>query len=195
MTATAESPPVAVAAPAPAPIGITSPWPRRLLPAVAALLVAGTLLRYGFSTRSLVVAPFLVVLAVLSVIDLETRLLPNKIVLPAAAVALVAQIALHPDQAVEWIGSSFGAAFFLLLAALAKPGGLGMGDVKLALLLGAVLGSDVVVALLLGFGTTWPVFIVLLIRHGRAALKRTIPLGPGLAVAAGFVALLHSPVS
>ena len=88
----------------------------------------------------LVLAFFAAVLVALSVIDVRTRRLPNRIVLPAAALVLAAQIAIAPDRALEWTLGALGAFAFLLAAALLNPAGLGMGDVKLALLLGAALG-------------------------------------------------------
>ena len=66
---------------------------------------------------------------------------------------------------------AFGAAFFLFLAALAYPKGMGMGDVKLALLLGAMLGRTVPVALMIGMFAALVPSIVLFARHGSAARK------------------------
>jgi len=80
------------------------------------------------------------------------------------------------------------ASGFLLVAALAYPGGMGMGDVKLAALLGFMLGWSVSVALLLGFIAALVPSIVLMVRHGREARKMAIPLGPFLALG-GVVAL------
>ena len=80
-------------------------------------------------------------LVVLSAIDLDYRIVPNRIVLPAAAVVLVAHTLIDPS--VEWILAALGASVFLLIAALVYPEGIGMGDVKLALLLGAMLGRSV----------------------------------------------------
>jgi leader peptidase (prepilin peptidase) / N-methyltransferase len=131
------------------------------------------------------------VLAVLSAIDIERRILPNRIVLPSFAIVLVAQVALFPDQAFEWIGAAFGAGLLLLLAALLKPGGVGMGDVKLSLLLGAGLGKGVLTALAAGLFAIWPVALYLYARHGRAAGKIALPFGPFLAFGA-VVALLTS---
>ena len=68
--------------------------------------------------------------------------------MPAAAIVLVAQTMLYPSP--EWALGAFGAAGFLFVAALAYPKGMGMGDVKLALLLGAMLGRNVSVALMVG---------------------------------------------
>src|SRR5207244_8950305 len=114
--------------------------------------------------------------------DLEYRIIPNRIVLPAAAVVLAAQTAVKPSP--EWAIAAVGASGALFLAALAYPGGMGMGDVKLALLLGAMLGRTVPIALLLGMVTALLPAIVLVARHGSAARKMGIPLGPFLALGA-----------
>jgi leader peptidase (prepilin peptidase) / N-methyltransferase len=119
---------------------------------------------------------------VLSAIDLEHRIVPNRIVLPAAAIVLVAQTALHPSP--EWTLGALGAAGFLLLAALAYPAGMGMGDVKLALLLGAMLGRVVGVGLMLGMFAALVPSVYLLARHGSAARKMGIPFAPFLALGA-----------
>jgi leader peptidase (prepilin peptidase) / N-methyltransferase len=145
-----------------------------------ALLMAAAVLVFGLSAQGLVAAAFCAVLVVVSAIDLEHRIVPNRIVLPAAAVALVVQTALQPSA--EWALAAFGAALFLFAAAIAKPGGMGMGDVKLALLLGAVLGRDVVVALMLGMLAALIPSALLFARHGLAARKHTIPFAPALAV-------------
>src|SRR5580765_3980590 len=118
--------------------------------ATSAVLVVACFARFGLSGKAVVGAGFVTVLVLLSAIDLNTRLIPNVIVLPATAVALVAQIALYPDHALEWVLASLGAALFLFLALLVVPGGMGMGDVKLGALMGAVLGTSVVAAILVG---------------------------------------------
>jgi leader peptidase (prepilin peptidase) / N-methyltransferase len=135
-----------------------------------------------------VVAFFVAVLIALSVIDVRTRRLPNRIVLPAAAIVLAAQIAIAPDRALEWTLGALGACGLLLAAALLNPKGLGMGDVKLALLLGAALGWAVAVALFLGFVAAALAGVVMMIRFGWAGRKTTLPLGPFLAI--GGVAAL-----
>ncbi len=81
--------------------------------------------------------------------------------------------ALHPSA--EWALGAFGASLFLFLAALAYPKGMGMGDVKLALLLGAMLGRVVPVALMIGMLAALVPSIVLFARHGMAARKMMIP--------------------
>lgn len=157
-----------------------------------ALALAG-LARFGVTGDGLVVAATLAVLVVLSAIDLRERRLPNRIVLPSAAAALAAHVAVSPDRWLEWLLSAVLASGVLLVAALINPKGLGMGDVKLALLLGAVLGAAVLPALLLGFALVLPVAAVLLFRHGAAARKATLPLGPFLAAGAAVVLLLGGP--
>lgn len=138
--------------------------------------------------QDLVLAFFAAVLVVLAVIDLRTRRLPNRIVLPAAALVLVAQIAIAPDRWVEWTLAAAGAFTFLLAAALVNPAGMGMGDVKLALLLGAALGWAVAPALFIGLAAAALAGVVLVARGGWAARKTAIPLGPFLALG-GLVAL------
>jgi len=148
----------------------------------AALLVAGSVWKFGFHLEALVASFFCLALVAVSATDLEHRIIPNRIVVPAAAIVLAAQTALHPSP--EWAIAGFGASGFLFIAALVYPAGMGMGDVKLALLLGAMLGRTVPVALLLGMITALVPAFVLLARHGSAARKMGIPLGPFLALGA-----------
>ena len=99
-------------------------------------------------SRPLVAILGCAVIVAVTVTDLERRIVPNRIVLPALAVALVVQTLRDPG--LEWILASLGAGGFFLVMALAYPAGLGMGDVKLAAFLGAWLGRDVAVALFVG---------------------------------------------
>ena len=148
------------------------------------VLVAGCFLRFGFSARAFVAAFFVSTLVVLSAIDFERRILPDVIVLPATAVVLAAQIVLFPERAVEWVAAALGASLFLFLALLAYPRGMGMGDVKLALLLGAALGQTVVVGLMVGMLAALVPGVFLIARHGAAGRKMAIPFGPFLAFGA-----------
>jgi leader peptidase (prepilin peptidase)/N-methyltransferase len=156
----------------------------------AALLVACFAV-FGLTAWATLAAAFCAVLVVLSVIDLQHRIVPNRIVLPSAAVALVAHTAIDPSPA--WAVWSLLAAGGLFLAVLAYPKGLGMGDVKLALLLGAMLGSSVTLALMLGFFAALIPSAVLVSRHGAAARKMGVPLVPFLAFGA-VVALFFGDV-
>jgi leader peptidase (prepilin peptidase) / N-methyltransferase len=92
------------------------------------------------------------------------------------------------DPSVEWVAGALGASFFLFAAALAYPNGMGMGDVKLALLLGAMTGRHVPVALMVGMLAALVPSAVLFARHRAAARKMYIPFGPFLALG-GVVAL------
>jgi leader peptidase (prepilin peptidase) / N-methyltransferase len=157
-------------------------WVYPAVELLTALLIAASFLAFGWSGKSFVAAFFCAVLVTISATDLAHRIVPNVIVLPAAAVVLVAQTALEPS--VEWVLAALGAALFLLVAALAYPKGMGMGDVKLALLLGAMLGRTVPVGLMLGMVAALVPSVVLLARHGSAARKMTIPFAPFLAFGA-----------
>ena len=148
----------------------------------AALLIAGCLLRFGATPRALVDAVFCATLVTVSATDLRLRIIPNWIVLPAAVVVLAGMTAVDPSP--QWALGAVGASGFLFLAALAYPSGMGMGDVKLALLLGAMLGRTVPVAMLLGMVSALVPAVFLLARHGSAARKMCIPLGPFLALGA-----------
>jgi leader peptidase (prepilin peptidase) / N-methyltransferase len=159
--------------------GETIPWKYPLVEFLTALLVGASVLAFGFSPEAAVASFFCAALVAVSVGDLERRIIPNRIVLPAAAVVLAAQTLLSPSP--EWALAAFGASLFLFLAALAYPAGMGMGDVKLALLLGAMLGRTVPVAMMIGMIAALVPSTVLLIRHGSAARKMGIPFGPFLA--------------
>ena len=156
------------------------PWVYPAVEITTALLVAGCVLAFGVTLDALVAAFFCAVLVVISATDLAHRIIPNRVVVPAAAIVLAAQTILHPSP--EWALAALGAAAFLLAAAIAYPGGMGMGDVKLALLMGAMLGRTVPVALMLGMLLALLPSVVLLARHGSAARKMGIPFGPFLAL-------------
>jgi leader peptidase (prepilin peptidase) / N-methyltransferase len=158
------------------------------------LLVAGCVWRFGLSAEAAVASAFCCALVAVSAIDLAHRIVPNRIVVPGAVLVLVAQTAIHPSP--EWAIGAVGAAGFLLAAALAYPGGMGMGDVKLALMLGAMLGRTTPVGMLVGMFAALVPSVVLLARHGSAARKMGLPFAPFLAfgaVVALFAghALLH----
>ncbi len=161
-------------------------WRYPAVELATAVLVVACLLEFGLTADALVASYFCAALVVLSAIDIEHQILPDRITLPSAAIVLVAQTALHPS--VEWIAGALGASLFLFLAVLAYPRGMGLGDVKLALLLGAMLGRTVPVALMLGMLSALVPSVVLLTRHGMAARKMKIPFGPFLALG-GVVAL------
>ena len=147
---------------------------------ITGLLVAGSFWKFGFSASAFVASFFCLALVAVSATDIEHRIIPNRIVLPAAAIVLVANTLLHPS--LWWLLAALGASGFLFAAALAYPKGMGMGDVKLALLMGAALGKTVSVAMMIGMVAALIPGLYLLARHGNAARKMRIPFGPFLAL-------------
>jgi leader peptidase (prepilin peptidase) / N-methyltransferase len=165
-----------------APIGLRYP----AVELATALLAAGSVIAFGPTLHALAAGIFCAALVAVTATDLEHRLVPNKVVLPAAAVVLALQLAWHPT--IQWPAAGLGAASFLFLVALAYPSGMGMGDVKLALLLGVGVGRAVPVAIFLAMIAALVPSIVLFARHGLAARKLKIPFAPFLALG-GVVAL------
>ena len=154
-----------------------------LYPAVevgTALLVTACVWKFGLTGEAAVAAFFCAVLVAVTATDLTHRIVPNRIVVPAAALVLIAQTALEPRP--EWALGALGASLFLFVAAVAYPAGMGMGDVKLAVLMGAALGKSVAVALLAGMIFALVPSLFLLARHGSAARKMGIPFAPFLAL-------------
>jgi leader peptidase (prepilin peptidase)/N-methyltransferase len=145
-----------------------------------ALLVAGCVLAFGLTAEAAIAAFFCAVLVAVSAIDLEHRIIPNRIVLPATVVVLVANTA--RDLSPEWAIAALAGSGFLLAAALVYPAGMGMGDVKLALLMGAALGRTVPAALMVGMLAAMVPSLVLFAKHGSKARKMGIPFGPFLAI-------------
>jgi leader peptidase (prepilin peptidase)/N-methyltransferase len=147
-----------------------------------ALLLVGCVLAFGFTLKTAAAAIACGALVVVTATDLERRIVPNGVVVPAAAAVLALRTVAHPSPA--WAIGAVGAAGFLFLAALAYPGGMGMGDVKLALLIGALLGRTTPVAVLIALFLALVPSAVLLARHGARARKIAIPFAPFLAVGA-----------
>lgn len=158
------------------------------------LLIAACFLRFGLTGEAVLASFFCAVLVALSAIDFERYILPDRIVLPSAAIVLAGNIALHPGQAPEWIAAGLGASLFLFIALLVYPKGMGMGDVKLALLLGFMLGRYVGVGLMVGMLAALAPAIFLLARHGAQARKMKIPFGPFLAFGAVVALFWGEPI-
>jgi leader peptidase (prepilin peptidase)/N-methyltransferase len=158
--------------------------------ALTAAAIVAVAARHGFALEFVPAAAFLVTLGVVSVIDFEQRRIPNVIVLPAAAVALVLVALLQPGQVKAAIIGGVGASLFFLIPALVAPRAVGAGDAKLALLIGVVLGVDVVQALIITSFAAGAVAAGLIVAGGSNR-KRTIPLGPFFA-AGGAFALIAS---
>lgn len=123
-------------------------------------------------------------LVLVAAIDIEHRIVPNRVLAPAAVIGIALWAVWEPSHVPESLAAGAGAGLFLLVFALAYPAGMGMGDVKLALLLGAMLGRVVAVGLMLGMLAALAPSFFLLARHGSAARKMGIPFAPFLAVGA-----------
>lgn len=127
----------------------------------------------------------------ITAIDLERQLIPNRLTLPAAILAVVLGTALDLDGELERLIAGAGAALFLGLPALLNPKGMGMGDAKLAGVMGLYLGAPVAPALLIGLVTGVVAGVVIIAMVGMGEGRRTrIPFGPFLsfgAVVAMFV--------
>lgn len=175
---------LATNAPVGAPLLAKVPFSRRLplVTAGTALLAGACGLAFGLTLESLVSAFFCWVLVIVTRTDLEHRLIPDRIVLPAALLVVVGRTVDEPS--VAWVLGGLGAGLGMFLLVLVYPRGMGMGDVKLSLFMGAGLGLAVVPALFLGFIAGAVPAVVLLARHGAAARKQAIPLGPFLALGA-----------
>lgn len=159
-------------------------WRYPALELAAAGLGAGSIVAFGANWRGLAVMVMALALVPVVVIDLEHKLIPNIVVLPAAAIALVFAVLHNPDRWWVPVVGSLGAALFLGILWLLYPRGMGLGDVKLALLLGAVLGASVIPAFFIAFAAGSVLGIVLMARHGAGARKTAIPFGPYLAAGA-----------
>lgn len=145
-----------------------------------AVLAAACLTVFGPTLQGVAAAIFCLALVIVTTADLEYRLIPNRVVLPASAVVLVLMTAADPGP--EWALAALGAGFGMFVVAFAYPAGMGMGDVKLAILMGAALGRGVVPALMLGMVLAVVPAIGLLVRYGKAGRTMGIPFGPFLAL-------------
>jgi leader peptidase (prepilin peptidase)/N-methyltransferase len=163
-------------------------WRYPAVELLTAVLAVACVVAFGVSLHALAAAIFCAALVAISATDVERMIVPNRIVLPAAAVVLALQLASHPS--LEWPVAGLGAALFLFIAALAYPRGMGMGDVKLALLLGVAVGWAVPVALMGGMIAALIPSVVLLAKYGSKARKHAIPFAPFLAL--GGVAALFA---
>ena len=152
------------------------------LPAVilAAGACAVSAIVFGITERGIVAAVVSCVLIVLAAIDLEHRILPNRIVGPAIVVVLALQLAFFPDRALDWLLAGPAAALFLAAPLIFRRDAMGMGDIKLAVLLGAAVGWDVFGAIVIGCLAMVPIALWMLKSDGTIR-NATLPFGPFLA--------------
>ncbi|MGA2320015.1 MAG: prepilin peptidase [Solirubrobacteraceae bacterium] len=156
-----------------------------LVEALTGSLCVGAVLAHH-SPGGIALAVALILLVVpAALIDLEHRIIPNRITALGAVLALLIGLALDPAGEPERLIAAAGAGGFLLLAALAYPGGMGMGDVKLAAMMGLFLGRAVAPALLIALIAGVLLGAAVIARKGaREGRKTAVPFGPFLALGA-----------
>lgn len=160
--------------------------------ALGALFALIAVVLHGDPAELLLGLVFASTLVAVSVTDLERRIIPNKILAVSAVIGLALALATDPGGVPERLIAALAAGGLLFFAALAYPRGMGMGDVKLAALMGLFLGRSVGAALIIALAAGSVVGLAMIARHGAAARKQAIPFGPFLALG-GIVALLVGP--
>lgn len=175
------------------PSGLNVPFIRHraTVVAVSSVVVVAAFAAYPVGLKAFLAAFLSIVLVLVSATDLERRIIPNKIIFPAIIVTLVAEAALSPAGVPQHVLAMLAAGVFMLLPNLVNPSAVGMGDVKLAALLGAALGWKALDALALAFVLMAPLSFGTLVRGGLGARKVAIPMGPFMA--AGGIAFLIIP--
>jgi len=170
--------------------GISARYP--LVEIATALAFAAVVLTRGSGAELWAFLPFTAVLIAVAAIDLDHRIIPNRILLPAVLWGLATAALFRTDQLPELLIAGSAAFALLLLAALAYPAGMGMGDVKLAGVMGLYLGSPIAPALLVAFATGAAVGMYAIAREGSEARKKAVPFAPFLALG-GFVGIVAGP--
>jgi leader peptidase (prepilin peptidase) / N-methyltransferase len=161
--------------------GISARYP--LVELATALLVAGVVLAQGTTANVALGAALVLLLVPCALIDLEHRIIPNRLTAVGAVLAIVIGTALDPGGEPARLIAGVAAGGFLLIAALAYPRGMGMGDVKLVGVMGLFLGPPVAAAILIGLLVGVTVGVVIMARKGVAAGRKTkVPFGPFLAL-------------
>ena len=155
-----------------------------LVEVITGLLFAGVVIDRGLVDDLAVLLPFAAMLVTVADIDLEHRIVPNKILLPMALYGVAASAVVRTDMLPELLIAGGAAFTFLLVAALIHPKGMGMGDVKLAGVMGLYLGASIAPAMVVAFLTGSVVGIAVMLRHGAQGRKRGVPFAPFLAVGA-----------
>jgi leader peptidase (prepilin peptidase) / N-methyltransferase len=162
--------------------------------ATALLCAAAVLTHSGAAPIALSVA-LVLVLVPAALIDLEHRIIPNRLNLVGALLALGLGTALDPAGEPGRLIAGAAAGGFLLAAALAYPGGMGMGDVKLAAVMGLFLGAAVAPALLIALLSGVLLGAAIIARKGAHAGRKTaVPFGPFLALGGILAIFVGSPI-
>jgi leader peptidase (prepilin peptidase) / N-methyltransferase len=154
-----------------------------LTEALTGALFAAVVIAKGASAGIWLDLIFVAGLVAVTRIDLEHRIIPNRIVAPLALAAVVLTAVFEPHLLPERLIAGAAAGGFLLAAVLAYPAGMGMGDVKLAAVMGLVLGRAVAPAMFIALIAGTIVGVGVLARKGVRDGRRTkVPFGPFLAL-------------
>jgi leader peptidase (prepilin peptidase) / N-methyltransferase len=156
---------------------------------LAALYAATVLVLWDDPAEVALGLVFVTTLVAITLTDLELRLIPNRILIVSALLGVAIAAATDPAGLPERAAAAAAAGGLLFLAALAYPRGMGLGDVKLAAVMGLFLGREVAPALFVALLAGSLVGLAMIARHGAAARKQAIPFGPFLALG-GVVGLL-----
>ncbi|MHB9150903.1 MAG: prepilin peptidase [Thermoleophilia bacterium] len=168
--------------------GASISWRYPAVELLTGLLYLAAFLAHGTTVYTVVITAFFATLVAITFIDIDHFRIPDKIVLPAALAGLAASVAIEPTRWWVYLAAALGGSLFLLVLGLVWRGGMGMGDVKMALMMGAVLGSSTIVALFVAF-LTGGVGGALLIAFGIKSRKDRIPFGPYLAFGSAVAGL------
>ena len=156
-----------------------------LVEAATALLCALVVVAKGADEDALLGLVLVLLLVPITLIDLDHRIIPNKLVLVGAVTAPAILLVVAPDELPEHLIAAAAAGGFFLLATLAYPRGMGMGDVKLAAMLGLFLGAAVGPAIFIALLSGTLVGIAVIARKGATEGRKTaVPFGPFLALGA-----------
>jgi leader peptidase (prepilin peptidase)/N-methyltransferase len=147
-------------------------------------------LRFGADRDAWLGLVLVLLLVPITLIDLDYQIIPNKLTLIGAVAAVALVLATRSSDITEHLIAAAAAGGFLLVAALVYPAGMGMGDVKLAALLGAALGKSVAAAVGVALLAGGVFALVVLAREGLGARRKAIPFGPFLALGALLVFFL-----
>lgn len=166
-----------------------------LIEALTAALCVGAVLAGGGTAKVALHVALILLLVPIALIDLEHRVIPNKLTALGAILALALGLGLDPSGGPQRLIAGAAAGGALLLAALAYPGGMGMGDVKLAAVLGLFLGRDVAPAMLIALLAGVLLGAMVIARKGAAEGRKTaVPFGPFLALGAIVAVFAGDPM-
>jgi leader peptidase (prepilin peptidase)/N-methyltransferase len=149
-------------------------------------------LEFGIEPELIPALVFTAVMIAVAAIDLEHKIIPNRLTAPAAIAAVVLWAVIDPSALPEYLIAGAAAGIGMLIVVLVYPAGMGMGDVKLAGVMGLYLGKSVAPALFIGFAAGAIVGLGIVAVRGAAARKQGVPFGPFLAFG-GIVGLLFGP--